>query len=108
MTLMSLDVICLPKILVANFKTCDPTVGLYKIFLEKDVLPSFVTGTYVRHSHVTVCFSFHFFLVYLCYIIRCINSLYWLLSCVDHPVHSQIMGALEGPSTILTDVVPLI
>lgn len=35
-------------------------------------------------------------------------TLYWLLSCVDHPVHSQIMGALEGPSTILTDEVPLI
>lgn len=37
-----------------------------------------------------------------------VYSLYWLLSRVDHPVHSQVMGALEGSSTILTDVVPLI
>lgn len=79
--------------------------GYTRFFFFKDVLPSFVTGTYVGHSEMTVCFSFHFFLVYF---IGCINSLYWLLSCVDHPVHSQIMGALEGPSTILTDVVPLI
>lgn len=35
-------------------------------------------------------------------------SLYWLLPCVDHPVHSEVMGTLKGTSTVLTDVVPLI
>lgn len=35
-------------------------------------------------------------------------SLDWFLSCVDHPVHSQVMGTLEGSSTKLTDIIPLV
>lgn len=35
-------------------------------------------------------------------------TLDWFLSCVDHPVHSQVMGTLEGSSAELTDVISLI
>lgn len=35
-------------------------------------------------------------------------TLQGLLSCVNHAVHSQIVGALEGTSTELTNVVPLV
>lgn len=27
---------------------------------------------------------------------------------MDHPVHCQIVGTLEGPRTVFTDVIPLI
>lgn len=35
-------------------------------------------------------------------------SLQRLLARVDHPVHCQVVGALEGPGTVLADVIPLI
>lgn len=27
---------------------------------------------------------------------------------MDHPMHRQIVGTLEGPSTVFTDIIPLI
>lgn len=36
------------------------------------------------------------------------HRLQWLLSRVNHTVHSQVVGALEGTSTELTYVVPLV
>ena len=35
-------------------------------------------------------------------------SLERLLAGVDHPVHRQVVGALEGSSTIFTDVISLV
>lgn len=35
-------------------------------------------------------------------------SLQGLLARVDHPVHRQVVGALEGPGAVLADVIPLI
>lgn len=82
-----------------------------QVWIEKICFPSFLINTTFKpfSRDCVLCVpKLAFVTLWHDSVKCCAYSLYWLLSCVDHPVHGQVMGALEGSSTILTDVVPLI